>query len=442
MSQAQVLTTAQLKAYSDRLASGTVADAEQVYAELYEQGYNYAGWAGGVASESTIAGVSAVNFLTGTAMMGWGGSQCRNLSEASLDNIRMDMARRYVEALRVRSTRQGGQISEDVNYEEVRRFHQTVFTNNNLSLDNWTLNTPMELVRQTQGDEAVEALWREIRDTGGDGLDGTLASVKLYNTVGRLSFSEDPAIRDAALDWIEQVPGFANWDAIGRSAKTLMEWLQHTEAGRMLNAIHRVIDSDPFFLANPLTNISFNAARAFILQRDPLVLDLDGDGLELTGASGNVLFDHNADGIRTGTGWARADDGFLVRDLNGNGRIDSGRELFGVDTLKRNGQFASQGFEALADLDVNGDGQITSADAAWAQLQVWRDANQDGISHPHRQGHGGGAAVAPPVGPAARGLRGRGFQDRHRGHDGQQRGHAGVQARHGVHLVLWRALRH
>ena len=307
MSQAQVLTTAQLKAYSDRLASGTVADAEQVYAELYEQGYNYAGWAGGVASESTIAGVSAVNFLTGTAVMGWGGSQCRNLSEASLDNIRMDMARRYVEALRVRSTRQGGQISEDVNYEEVRRFHQTVFTNNNLSLDNWTLNTPMELVRQTQGDEAVEALWREIRDTGGDGLDGTLASVKLYNTVGRLSFSEDPAIRDAALDWIEQVPGFANWDAIGRSAKTLMEWLEHTEAGRMLNAIHRVIDSDPFFLANPLTNTSFNAARAFIVQRDPLVLDLDGDGLELTGASGNVLFDHNADGIRTGTRWSHAD---------------------------------------------------------------------------------------------------------------------------------------
>ena len=127
-------------------------------------------------------------------------------------------------------------------------------------------------------------------------------------------------------------------------------------------------------------NNFFNSARAFIPRRDPLVLDLDGDGLELSAASGNTLFDHNADGIKTGTGWARPDDGFLVRDLNGNGSIDSGRELFGVDTVKSNGQLATQGFDALADLDSNGDGQITSADAAWGQLQVWRDVNQDGIS--------------------------------------------------------------
>lgn len=80
------------------------------------------------------------------------------------------------------------------------------------------------------------------------------------------------------------------------------------------------------------------------------------------------------------TGWAGADDGFLVLDLSGNGSIDSGRELFGVDTVKSNGQLATQGFDALADLDSNADGQITSADAAWSQLQVWRDLNQDGIS--------------------------------------------------------------
>ncbi|RJP68351.1 MAG: hypothetical protein C4535_09160, partial [Comamonadaceae bacterium] len=107
---------------------------------------------------------------------------------------------------------------------------------------------------------------------------------------------------------------------------------------------------------------------------------MDGDGLELVAASGNTLFDHNADGIKTGTGWAGADDGFLVRDLNGNGTIDSGRELFGVDTVKSNGQLATQGFDVLADLDSNADGQITNADTAWSQLQVWRDLNQDGIS--------------------------------------------------------------
>ena len=35
---------------------------------------------------------------------------------------------------------------------------------------------------------------------------------------------------------------------------------------------------------------------------DPLVLDLDGDGIELTSTSNTVLFDHNKDNIRTGTG--------------------------------------------------------------------------------------------------------------------------------------------
>jgi hypothetical protein len=158
MSQPQVLTTAQLETYAQQLANGTPADLEQVYADLYSKGYTYAGWAGGVASESTTTGVSAVNFLTGTALMGWGGPQCRNLSASTLDSIRIEMARQYVETLRIRSTRQGGQISQDVTYDETRRFHQEVFANHNLSLDNWTLNTPMELVRQTQGDRAVEDL--------------------------------------------------------------------------------------------------------------------------------------------------------------------------------------------------------------------------------------------------------------------------------------------
>jgi hypothetical protein len=132
---------------------------------------------------------------------------------------------------------------------------------------------------------------------------------------------------------------------------------------------------------DPTTNTRFNDAQAYVIpRRDPLVLDLDGDGLELISANGTVLFDHNADGIKTGTGWAAPNDGLLVRDLNGNGTIDSGRELFGIDTIKSNNTFATQGFDALKDLDSNADGFITSADTAFSQLQVWQDLNQDGVS--------------------------------------------------------------
>ena len=127
-------------------------------------------------------------------------------------------------------------------------------------------------------------------------------------------------------------------------------------------------------------NICYRDAKNWRQPIDPLMLDLDGDGLELKPADGSILFDHDADGIKTGTGWIGADDGILVRDLNGDGKIATGRELFGTETLKSNGQKAKDGFDALADLDSNHDGNFTSADAAWSQVKVWRDLNQNGVT--------------------------------------------------------------
>ena len=115
-------------------------------------------------------------------------------------------------------------------------------------------------------------------------------------------------------------------------------------------------------------------------RRDPLALDLDGDGIETRGADGKVVFDHNNDGVKTGTGWLRPDDGWLVLDRNSNGTIDNGGELFGVDTVKADGTKASDGFDALSDLDSNDDGVFDAKDTRFADVRVWRDLNQDGIS--------------------------------------------------------------
>ncbi len=133
----------------------------------------------------------------------------------------------------------------------------------------------------------------------------------------------------------------------------------------------------------PRAKAANDAAKAALPpRRDPLTLDLDNDGLETTGvaATNPILFDHDGDGIKNGTGWVSSDDGFLVRDVNGNGTIDSGRELFGDSTIKSNGQTATDGFDALADLDSNADGKISNLDAQFANLRIWRDLNQDGIS--------------------------------------------------------------
>jgi Ca2+-binding RTX toxin-like protein len=75
-----------------------------------------------------------------------------------------------------------------------------------------------------------------------------------------------------------------------------------------------------------------------------------------------------------------ADDGLLVRDINNNGIIDNGRELFGDSTLLKSGRVALNGFEALADLDSNKDGVISATDTGFDQLRVWQDANGDAVS--------------------------------------------------------------
>jgi hypothetical protein len=135
-------------------------------------------------------------------------------------------------------------------------------------------------------------------------------------------------------------------------------------------------------------------------RRDPLAIDLDGDGIETVGIPTTgipILFDHDADGVKTGTGWLKGDDAWLVLDRDGNGTIDSGRELFGVDTvITRYGPTllpyqgnALDGFGALRDLDgANAayptsspfDGVFDSRDSAFGQVRLWRDLNQDGVS--------------------------------------------------------------
>jgi len=136
---------------------------------------------------------------------------------------------------------------------------------------------------------------------------------------------------------------------------------------------------DPFGI-NEKTNTDFQAAQNFVQRIDPLALDLDGDGIETVSANAGITFDFNGDGIKTGTGWLSGDDGFLVLDRNDNGTIDNGSELFGIDTVKSDGTLATDGFDALRDLDSNGDGIFDAQDELFDKVRVWQDKNQDGIS--------------------------------------------------------------
>ncbi|KKP38404.1 MAG: hypothetical protein UR30_C0019G0019, partial [Candidatus Peregrinibacteria bacterium GW2011_GWC2_33_13] len=103
---------------------------------------------------------------------------------------------------------------------------------------------------------------------------------------------------------------------------------------------------------------------------DPILLDLDGDGVELVTTDNKVYFDLDKNGFSENTAWVNSDDGALVLDRNNNGIIDDGGELFGDQTLLADQTLATSGYEALAELDSNSDGVIDVNDTEFANLKV------------------------------------------------------------------------
>ena len=113
---------------------------------------------------------------------------------------------------------------------------------------------------------------------------------------------------------------------------------------------------------------------------DPLIIDMNGDGVQTVSRDKGAYFDLDNNGLAERTGWVDGTDAFLVLDRNGNGKIDNGRELFGTYTELSDGSLARNGFDALADFDSNRDGILDENDEIWSRLQLWQDRNTNGFT--------------------------------------------------------------
>lgn len=126
--------------------------------------------------------------------------------------------------------------------------------------------------------------------------------------------------------------------------------------------------------------VLFGDASDARVPADPLILDLQNDGFNIESKKYGVNFDLNCDGFAEKINWT-AKDAILCLDINKNGNVDNGREVFGDYHLLADGTRASNGFEALAQYDTNGDGIIDENDAIFNELRLWIDANSDGTSN-------------------------------------------------------------
>jgi Ca2+-binding RTX toxin-like protein len=224
----------------------------------------------------------------------------------------------------------------------------------------------------------------EIKSRGGALLHGALGRVGSDSawvqgkdgTEYGINYKGELAIRDA-LGAVLYIANYAGGPGVAFNQQTAGIYV-----GLLEVIVSRLIDlTRPF---NDTIDGTFKAGNAILyaatgktfFKADPLVLDLNGDGVHLTPDSAAApIFDVNSNGFGVRTGWVQSDDGILVHDKNSNGEIDNAGEMFGGPGMF--GGEGDMGFDALAAYDTNADGVIDASDPIYAQLQVWRDLDGD-----------------------------------------------------------------
>jgi len=112
----------------------------------------------------------------------------------------------------------------------------------------------------------------------------------------------------------------------------------------------------------------------------PLVVAFDGQPVDFAPATGAPFA--FVPGRPIATDWPTAATPWIALDLDADGSITSGAELFGSSTILPGGGRADNGFLALAPLDANGDGVLDARDPMFARLVLWSDRNGDHRSSP------------------------------------------------------------
>ena len=277
-----------------------------------------------------------------------------------------------------------------------KRGEGTVFVYDSISDTMQEIELTVENIVENKGSNFVNA-WEHayisayLCDMMGNIPSESLGAIKEIATVYQWS-------RDSLKDLYNNKKGieaYGNSGSLEEAAGKIFEMIYDTPDGGGLTSEKQnpelvIFDTDPrldnaatilsfaaeiikkILLPNPIAAKHIYDAAKSILPKiiDPLIIDLDMDGLETTPLEDGFCFDHENDGFREISAWVSKDDGILAYDKNNNGKIDNGNEIFGDNYIKSDGTKATSGFDALSDLDSNNDGVIDARDENFANIKI------------------------------------------------------------------------
>jgi Ca2+-binding RTX toxin-like protein len=377
------LNSTQISTLTSDLASHDVAS---FYDHLYSYGDDYGRLGATITRDDSWVAELTTGFAQSAAArndidLSYGSTAWTTLNE--------DLANGYLQYI-------SDDSGDTPGWQNIQAIHNDAYTNAGIDVNGWLPNTllndsddPGTLWQGYVANTDPLSLWGsalDVMNASGDLLFGPSLAKQAWSNPDSI----DPAQVAFSHDFLEglvhmdkakledMLGDFTGNGAVTGFLDDLMDMPQNA---------HTLLDNFGLALDHPSDLLSSILPGFFGDNRDhfhdgkseasPLVIDLSSGhtGITLTefdASTTTTFFDIEGTGFATQTAWTSGDTGFLVRDLNSNGLIDNVNEMFGSPTV--------DGFAKLAALDSNHDLKIDSLDSAWSSLQVWVDANGDGIT--------------------------------------------------------------
>ena len=231
MSTPQAITQAQIQSYRDLVEEQGINAVAAIYQALADKGHGYAGWAYGVATGDSITGHGALDYMMAVReRLGQ-----PPLTDEQVNNIREGMLKGYLDALIAVAEDNGGVTNQEIEFETIKAFHQTVFNANNLSIEYWTLHTPMSIIEEYYGLDEVNRVWQKMVETNGTGLDALLASQGLLSLV--VEASQGVIYLDSSNNIITSVALANRPELMSQVVRTIDTSTQAAEASEWMQAL-------------------------------------------------------------------------------------------------------------------------------------------------------------------------------------------------------------